>query len=129
MVSLLFLLRMSMPVDLMNEISVPLCFIYPAMLHYKAVAKTRTQKLCDILLGVFGMGAMVFTTAQTIKVRSASFSPSCYPDPANSLWLHPKLRRNQLQARAELLLNAHHFHTARNKSISLTSHIYTCFTQ
>jgi len=59
---------------LMNEISVPLCFVYPAMLHYKAVAKTRMQKLCDILLGTFGMGAMVFTTVQTIKVRSMSFT-------------------------------------------------------
>lgn len=44
------------------------------MLHYKAVAKTPMQKLCDILLGTFGMGAMVFTTVQTIKVRSMSFA-------------------------------------------------------
>jgi len=38
------------------------------MLHYKAVAKTNTEKLGDILLGIFGMAAMVYTTAQTIRV-------------------------------------------------------------
>ncbi|KIM67617.1 hypothetical protein SCLCIDRAFT_1210268 [Scleroderma citrinum Foug A] len=54
---------------------VPLCFVYPAMLHYKAVAKTPMQKLCDILLGTFGMGAMVFTTVQTIKLMAT-------PEPA-----------------------------------------------
>lgn len=37
------------------------------MLHYKAVAKTPMEKIGDILLGVFGMAAMIFTTAQTIK--------------------------------------------------------------
>ncbi|KAL4066938.1 transmembrane amino acid transporter protein-domain-containing protein [Scleroderma yunnanense] len=57
---------------------VPLCFVYPAMLHYKAVAKTRVQKLCDILLGSFGMGAMVFTTLQTIKLMAA---PEAAPPP------------------------------------------------
>ncbi|KAG2141164.1 amino acid transporter [Suillus bovinus] len=49
---------------------VPLCFVYPAMLHYKAVAKTRTEKIGDIVLGVFGMAAMIYTTALTIKVSS-----------------------------------------------------------
>jgi proton-coupled amino acid transporter len=38
------------------------------MLHYKAVAKTPVEKIGDILLCVFGMAAMVYTTAQTIKV-------------------------------------------------------------
>lgn len=51
-----------------GDYSVPLCFVYPAMLHYKAVAKTPTEKLGDILLGIFGMAAMVYTTAQTIRV-------------------------------------------------------------
>ncbi|KAH0833091.1 amino acid transporter [Lanmaoa asiatica] len=46
---------------------VPLCFIYPAMLHYKAVAKTRMEKVADILLFVFGVVATIFTTVQTIK--------------------------------------------------------------
>lgn len=61
---------------------VPLCFVYPAMLHYKAVAKTRTQKIGDILLGVFGMAAMMYTTALTIKLMaepepSADLPSSC----------------------------------------------------
>jgi proton-coupled amino acid transporter len=49
---------------------VPLCFVYPAMLHYKAVAKTRTEKIGDIMLGVFGMAAMIYTTALTIKLMA-----------------------------------------------------------
>ncbi|KAG0700274.1 amino acid transporter [Suillus ampliporus] len=61
---------------------VPLCFVYPAMLHYKAVAKTRTEKIGDIVLGVFGMAAMIFTTALTIQLMaepeaSADLPPSC----------------------------------------------------
>ncbi|TDL25518.1 hypothetical protein BD410DRAFT_764991 [Rickenella mellea] len=50
---------------------VPLCYVYPAMLHYKACAKTRKQKIADIVLMVFGMAAMVYTTAQTIKLMVA----------------------------------------------------------
>ncbi|KAF9223706.1 amino acid transporter [Gyrodon lividus] len=57
---------------------VPLCFVYPAMLHYK-VAKTRMEKLRDILLGSFGMAAMVFTTVQTIKLMAL---PEPAPQPA-----------------------------------------------
>ncbi|KAG1860406.1 amino acid transporter [Suillus subluteus] len=61
---------------------VPLCFVYPAMLHYKAVAKTRTEKIGDIILGVFGMAAMMYTTALTIKLMaepepSAGLPSSC----------------------------------------------------
>jgi len=49
---------------------IPLCFVYPAMLHYKAVAKTPREKIIDIVLVVFGMAAMVFTTVQTIKLMA-----------------------------------------------------------
>ncbi|EIW84292.1 hypothetical protein CONPUDRAFT_135790 [Coniophora puteana RWD-64-598 SS2] len=49
---------------------VPLCFVYPAMLHYRAVARTRKQKAADIALGVFGMVAMVYTTYQTILLMA-----------------------------------------------------------
>lgn len=49
--------------------SVPLCYVYPAMLHYKACAKTRRQKLADIALIVFGLIAAVYTSSQTLKVR------------------------------------------------------------
>ncbi|KAG1774427.1 amino acid transporter [Suillus placidus] len=57
---------------------VPLCFVYPAMLHYKAVAKTRTEKLGDIFLGVFGMAAMMYTTVLTLKLM-AEPGPSTNP--------------------------------------------------
>jgi len=51
---------------------VPLCFVYPAMLHLKAVAKTRRQILIDRLMIIFGSGAAVFTTVQTIKLMATS---------------------------------------------------------
>ena len=57
--------------------SVPLCFVYPAMLHLRAVAKTRRQIVVDWLMIIFGSGAAIFTTVQTIKVRKAFHSP--YP--------------------------------------------------
>ncbi|RDX57096.1 hypothetical protein OH76DRAFT_1394865 [Lentinus brumalis] len=47
---------------------VPLCYVYPAMLHYKACARTRRQKAIDIALMVFGTIAATYTTIQTIKL-------------------------------------------------------------
>ncbi|KAJ4468587.1 transmembrane amino acid transporter protein-domain-containing protein [Lentinula edodes] len=47
---------------------VPLCYVYPAMLHYKACAHTRKRKLADIAMIVFGLVAAAFTTVQTIKL-------------------------------------------------------------
>ncbi|GAA5956652.1 hypothetical protein JCM21900_002327 [Sporobolomyces salmonicolor] len=47
---------------------VPLCFCYPAMLHYKACAHTRKQKVADIALFVFGLVAAIYTTSQTITL-------------------------------------------------------------
>jgi len=47
---------------------IPLCYVYPAMLHYKACARTRWAKGKDIALMVFGLAAAVFTTVQTIKL-------------------------------------------------------------
>jgi proton-coupled amino acid transporter len=52
--------------------SVPLGFIFPALLHFKACARTRSQKAADLALLVFGVVAAVFSTSQT--VRSARFS-------------------------------------------------------
>jgi amino acid permease len=54
--------------------SVPLCYVYPAMLHYKACARTWKQKAADIALGVFGVVAALYTTVQTIIVSMAT----CY---------------------------------------------------
>lgn len=53
--------------------SVPLCYCYPAMLHYKAVSQTRKQKLADIVLIIFGFIAAAYTTIQTLGVRLRLF--------------------------------------------------------
>jgi len=53
---------------------VPLCYVYPAMLHYKACAKTRFQKAADIALMIFGTVACIYTTFQTIKLMLAPTS-------------------------------------------------------
>ncbi|KAG6900691.1 hypothetical protein C0993_005003 [Termitomyces sp. T159_Od127] len=47
---------------------VPLCYVYPAMLHYRACARTFRQKAADILLILFGTAAFVYTTSQTIEL-------------------------------------------------------------
>lgn len=50
--------------------SVPLSYIYPPMLHYKARADTLLKKVADIAMIVFGVVTAVYTTVQTVKVRS-----------------------------------------------------------
>ncbi|KAJ9105499.1 hypothetical protein QFC21_001870 [Naganishia friedmannii] len=47
---------------------VPLCFIYPPLLHLKARAKTRTQRALDYGLITFGVITTVYTSVQTILV-------------------------------------------------------------
>ncbi|GAB1314954.1 hypothetical protein MFIFM68171_05164 [Madurella fahalii] len=49
-----------------NFACIPLVYIYPPMLHYRAVARNRFRKLSDILLCVFGFVAMAYTTSLTI---------------------------------------------------------------
>ncbi|KAG8744133.1 neutral amino acid transporter [Ceratobasidium sp. 414] len=61
---------------------VPLCFVYPAMLHYKAVAHTRLQKGGDIALMFFGMLAALYTSIQTIKLM---MQPSGPPEIGNCI--------------------------------------------
>ncbi|ODQ68041.1 hypothetical protein NADFUDRAFT_11035, partial [Nadsonia fulvescens var. elongata DSM 6958] len=46
---------------------IPLVFLYPAFLHIKGVAATKLSKLGDILLIIFGFGAMIYTTGQTVQ--------------------------------------------------------------
>ncbi|KAF1920022.1 transmembrane amino acid transporter protein-domain-containing protein [Ampelomyces quisqualis] len=46
---------------------IPLVFIYPPMLHYRAVARTSRARLMDILLGFIGVVGMVYTTTLTIN--------------------------------------------------------------
>lgn len=50
---------------------VPLVYVYPAFLHYKAVATTPREKIADTVLMVLGIVGMVYTTAITI---SSSFA-------------------------------------------------------
>jgi len=47
---------------------VPLCYVYPAMLHYKACARTKREKFSDIALMLFGTIAAIYTTTQTIRL-------------------------------------------------------------
>ncbi|KXJ92868.1 transmembrane amino acid transporter protein-domain-containing protein [Microdochium bolleyi] len=49
-----------------NFACIPLVFIYPPMLHYKAVARSRLWKASDIALGIFGVFAMIYTTSLTV---------------------------------------------------------------
>ncbi|KAF8896081.1 transmembrane amino acid transporter protein-domain-containing protein [Infundibulicybe gibba] len=49
---------------------VPLCYVYPALLHYKACAHTRKQKIADIAMITFGLVAAAYTTVQTVRVRA-----------------------------------------------------------
>ncbi|KAL2068729.1 hypothetical protein VTL71DRAFT_15067 [Oculimacula yallundae] len=45
---------------------VPLVYIYPPMLHFKAVSKTTLRKTSDVLLCIFGLVVMVYTTTLTV---------------------------------------------------------------
>ena len=45
----------------------PLCFISPALFHYRACAKTVRAKVIDVLLGLLGLAAMVFTLYITVQ--------------------------------------------------------------
>ncbi|KAF9048555.1 transmembrane amino acid transporter protein-domain-containing protein [Panaeolus papilionaceus] len=47
---------------------VPLCYVYPAMLHYRACSRTRKQKLADIALIIFGLCAAAYTSIQTLRL-------------------------------------------------------------
>ena len=46
---------------------VPLSFIYPAMFHYKAMARTRWQLSSDLAIVIFGVIVMAWTTYMTLK--------------------------------------------------------------
>ncbi|CCL98797.1 uncharacterized protein FIBRA_00802 [Fibroporia radiculosa] len=58
---------------------VPLCYVYPAMLHYKACARTRKEKIADIALMIFGMAAAIYTTLQTVNLM---FEPAPADSPS-----------------------------------------------
>lgn len=45
---------------------IPLVFIYPPMMHYRVVSTTRWQKISDVVLVIFGVAGMAYTTTLTI---------------------------------------------------------------
>lgn len=45
---------------------IPLVYIYPPMMHYRAVATKTWQKITSVLLVIFGVAMMSYTTALTI---------------------------------------------------------------
>ncbi|PNY27746.1 Vacuolar amino acid transporter 3 [Tolypocladium capitatum] len=49
-----------------NFACIPLVYIYPPLLHYKAVARSRAWKISDIVLCIFGFVAMAYATSLTI---------------------------------------------------------------
>ncbi|EQL01557.1 hypothetical protein G6O67_003022 [Ophiocordyceps sinensis] len=49
-----------------NFACIPLVYIYPPLLHYKAVARNRAWKIADVALCVFGFFAMAYATSLTI---------------------------------------------------------------
>lgn len=49
--------------------SIPLCYIYPAMLHLRACARTRRERFLDYVMIAFGSLVAVYMTVQTIRVR------------------------------------------------------------
>lgn len=60
---------------------VPLVYVYPAMLHFKAVADSKTKRTADVTLCVFGCVVMVYTTVLTVKSwASGSSKPRGYCD-------------------------------------------------
>ncbi|KAK2019555.1 transmembrane amino acid transporter [Colletotrichum eremochloae] len=66
-----------------NFACIPLVYIYPPLLHYKAVAKNRLWKISDIVLCVFGFIAMAYTTTLTVYSwagGSSEPSPPAYCD-------------------------------------------------
>ncbi|GAA6032904.1 hypothetical protein JCM8097_000041 [Rhodosporidiobolus ruineniae] len=64
-------------VSLIGSIAcVPLGLVFPAMLHYKAVAQTRKQRIIDIVLGAFGVACAIFSTIQTLLLI---FAPAAAP--------------------------------------------------
>ncbi|KAI8363530.1 transmembrane amino acid transporter protein-domain-containing protein [Mortierella sp. GBAus27b] len=58
----------------------PLCFIFPAMFHYKACARTTRAKALDIALGTFGVVVMVFTIYITVRSWVAPAAPETSSD-------------------------------------------------
>jgi proton-coupled amino acid transporter len=46
---------------------IPLVYVYPPMLHLKSASKTLFSKSCDVILILFGIWAMAYTTMLTAR--------------------------------------------------------------
>ncbi|KAJ6789695.1 hypothetical protein PWT90_00559 [Aphanocladium album] len=55
-----------------NFACIPLVFLYPPLLHYKAVARTRLWRYSDIALCIFGLFAMIYATSLTVMSWASS---------------------------------------------------------
>ncbi|KAI0840010.1 vacuolar amino acid transporter 3 [Hypoxylon sp. FL0890] len=67
-----------------NFACIPLVYIYPPLLHYRGVARSKIRKISDIALCIFGFIAMAYTTSLTvISWASGPSGPSLpkYCDP------------------------------------------------
>jgi solute carrier family 36 (proton-coupled amino acid transporter) len=55
------------------------------MLHYRAISKTRAQRIADVVLVIFGVVGMCYTTVLTVQswVTSGPKKPSGYCDDHN----------------------------------------------
>ncbi|KAK9364087.1 transmembrane amino acid transporter protein-domain-containing protein [Lipomyces starkeyi] len=51
---------------------IPLTYVYPPLLHYRACATSMFNKTIDIVICVFGLGSMIYTTSNTIASWATS---------------------------------------------------------
>ncbi|KAI9370765.1 transmembrane amino acid transporter protein-domain-containing protein [Aspergillus egyptiacus] len=61
---------------------VPLIYVYPPLLHLRACAQSRRQKIADITLACFGVVSCIYTTALTLDnwVNGDNTKPPGYCD-------------------------------------------------
>ncbi|RCI07682.1 hypothetical protein L249_5735 [Ophiocordyceps polyrhachis-furcata BCC 54312] len=73
-----------------NFACIPLVYIYPPLLHYRAVARNRAWKIADVVLCIFGFFAMGYATSLTIMSwANAGAKPPGYCERRN-LWFATK---------------------------------------
>ncbi|CAO3690342.1 unnamed protein product [Rhizopus microsporus] len=55
---------------------IPLCFLFPPLFHYKAVAKSWVSKTVDMVIIAFGVVCMLYTSYITIGLWTAEGEPA-----------------------------------------------------
>ena len=58
---------------------VPLAFVYPPLLHLRGCARTRTAKILDIGLAIFGVACAIFAGGQTLQSMLTPSGPKPAP--------------------------------------------------